>query len=154
MRILQLPLLLIAPLCSALILAAAPSAQAQAQAGLVVVAHPELEISALTQDEVVNIFLGRYRQLASGVSAAPIDLAYDSPMRSEFYRLLVNKSLTEINAYWSRLRFSGKTKPPQEVKDAAAAIEMVQQRPGALAYVDRSALGDAPGVQILFSFTH
>jgi hypothetical protein len=89
---------------------------------------------------VINIFLGRYRLLPSGIAAEPLDLPYESEFRERFYRLLVNKNLAEINAYWSRLQFSGKTRPPQVVSDVREALSQVAAHPGKLAYVERAQL--------------
>lgn len=81
-------------------------------ADLVLVASASSGIEKLTRTEVINIYLGRYRRLGTGATAVPIDLESGSRSKAEFYSLLVNKSLAEINAYWSRLIFSGKKRPP------------------------------------------
>lgn len=116
-------------------LAAAP---ALAQAGLVLVAHPHSGIERLTRDEAINIYLGRYRLLASGVAAEPLDHPVHAEARHRFYRALVNKTPAEINAYWARLIFSGKTRPPRVVDSVERMLHLVATRPGALAYVERS----------------
>ncbi len=109
-----------------------------AHADLVLVAHPHSGIERLTQEEVINIFLGRYRLLASGVVAEPVDFPIDSDYRTRFYRRLVNKNPAEINAYWARLVFSGKTRPPLVIVTAEAVLNFVASQPGALAYLERS----------------
>lgn len=111
-----------------------PSAHAE----LVLVTSPQSGIERLTQDEVVNIYLGRYRRLASGLAAEPLDQPVDSDARARFYRRLVGKSLAEINAYWARLVFSGKTRPPQVVANPDSMLRIVATQPGTLAYVERS----------------
>lgn len=109
-----------------------------AAADLVLVANPGSGIERLSQDEVVNIYLGRYRWLANGSTAEPVDLADESENRAHFYRRLVGKSLAEINAYWARLVFSGKTKPPMQAGSTEDALQLVATRIGSLAYVERS----------------
>ena len=104
----------------------------------VVVANPKAGIARLTQDEVINIYLGRYRRLASGVTAEPIDQSADSTLKEQFYRQLVGKSQAEINAYWARLVFSGKTQPPRVVTGGDEVMQRVARHPGALAYIERS----------------
>lgn len=125
LRFLLMPLLL------------AASARAGA-ADWVVVANPKAGIARLTQDEVINIYLGRYRRLASGVTAEPIDQSADSTLKEQFYRQLVGKSQAEINAYWARLVFSGKTQPPRVVTGGDEVMQRVARHPGALAYIERS----------------
>jgi ABC-type phosphate transport system substrate-binding protein len=124
----------------ALLIALLPIASALpvAAADWVLVAHPKAGITRLTQDEVTNIYLGRYRRFASGVTAEPIDQAGDATLKADFYRQLVGKSLAEINAYWARLVFSGKTQPPRVVANSDEALQRVARAPGALAYVERA----------------
>ncbi len=78
-----------------------------ARADLVVVVNARSNVDALTRDQVTNIFLGRYRLLPSGMTAMPIDQPAGQTEKARFYRLLVNKDLSEIDAYWARLVFSG-----------------------------------------------
>ena len=107
---------------------------------IVVIVNPQSGVDKLTRDEIIDIFLGRYRKLPSGRMALPIDVAESSAERSRFYQLLVKKSPSEMSSYWARLVFSGQTSPPFQVPDARAALELVQSSPNAIAYVDRSAV--------------
>ena len=107
------------------------------RAEIVVVAHPKSGIEHLTRDDVMNIYLGRYRRLPAEQTAEPVDMQGDSEIKARFYRSLVGKSLAEINSYWARLVFSGKTRPPIALASAEEAIQFVARYPGALAYVER-----------------
>lgn len=118
-----------------LLLAAAVPATA---AEWVLVANPKAGIARLSLDEVINIYLGRYRRLASGITAEPLDQPADSVLRARFYRRLVDKSLPEIQAYWARLLFSGQTQPPRVAASSDEALQFVAGHPGALVYVERS----------------
>jgi ABC-type phosphate transport system substrate-binding protein len=109
-------------------------------ASLVIVVNPQSGVDKLSRDEVVDIFLGRYRKLPSGKTALPIDVAEANSERARFYQLLVKKSSSEMSSYWARLVFSGQTSPPFQVPDAKAALELVQSSPNAIAYMDRSAV--------------
>jgi len=120
-----------------------------AAADWVLIANPKAGIANLSQDDVTNIYLGRYRRLASGLTAEPIDQPADSPLKARFYRQLVDKNLAEINAYWARLVFSGKTRPPRVVANDEEAVQFVSRNLDALAYVDKSKV-DAR-VSIVFS---
>jgi ABC-type phosphate transport system substrate-binding protein len=109
-----------------------------ASADVVVVVNARSGVERLSRDEVTNIFLGRYRRLPDGVTAMPIDQPESSALRAEFYRKLVNKNLSEINAYWSRLIFSGKTAPPRQAEHGAEVPNLLAANPGAIAYLERS----------------
>lgn len=104
---------------------------------LVVVVNPDSGIETLSRNDVVNIFLGRFRQFPSGMTAQPIDLPM-SPVRTQFYRALVNKEPAEINAYWARLIFSGRTSPPVQSETQEDAVKTLRANPGGIAYMERS----------------
>jgi ABC-type phosphate transport system substrate-binding protein len=122
---------------SMLTAAALPAAE---PSSIVVIVNPQSGVDKLSRDEIIDIFLGRYRKLPSGKMALPIDVAEASPERARFYQLLVKKSPTEMSSYWARLVFSGQTSPPFQVPDAKGALELVESSPNAIAYVDRSAV--------------
>lgn len=106
-----------------------------ASAELVVIANPGSGVETLTRDAVVNIFMGRYQKLPSGVTALPVDLADG---KAAFYKALLNKELPEIQSYWARLVFSGQGSPPRQMEDSKEVIDVVASNKGALGYVDRS----------------
>lgn len=105
---------------------------------IVVVVNPGSGVETLSRNDVINIFLGSFRQLPSGIPALPVDLPQGHPARVEFYRLLVGKNPAEINTYWSRLIFSGKTRPPIQAQRVEDAMSMVQGSVGAITYLERS----------------
>ncbi len=113
------------------------SAAEPAPEDLVIVVNPASGVSALASADAVNIFMGRYRRLPSGLVAFPIDIS-GGDQRQRFYWQLVRKNLAEIDAYWARLVFSGQTSPPLQVPDDATAVALVAQNRAAIAYVARS----------------
>lgn len=104
---------------------------------IVVVVNPGSGVESLSRNDVINIFLGGFRQFPSGIPALPIDLPQGHPAREEFYRLLVGKNPSEINTYWSRLIFSGKTRPPIQAGRVEDALSMAQGSAGAITYLER-----------------
>lgn len=105
---------------------------------LVVVVNARTAVDRLSQDDVINIFLGRYRRLPGGEAAFPIDQAVDGGIKAVFYQRLVNKNLNDINAYWARLVFSGKAAPPLKTSSPTEVSKHLVNTPGAIAYLDRS----------------
>jgi ABC-type phosphate transport system substrate-binding protein len=114
---------------------------------IVVIVNPASGVDKLTRDEVIDIFLGRYRKLPSGRVALPIDVNETGAERAQFYHLLVKKSPAEMSSYWARLVFSGQTSPPFQVPDAQTALELVQSNPNAIAYIGRAAV--TPKVKVV-----
>ncbi len=105
---------------------------------LVVVVNLNSGIEKLNKDDVVNIFMGRYRQLASGVAAEPIDLANPISAKQNFYSIIVGKELSEINSYWARLKFSGQRSPPRQVDSDEAVIQLISKTTGGIGYIDKT----------------
>ncbi len=55
--------------------------------------------------------------------------------------------MAEINAYWARLRFSGRTQPPQRLESSEAALAAVLADRNAVAHLESDALD--PRVKIV-----
>jgi hypothetical protein len=123
---------------------------APAWADLVVVANPKSGIERMSREEVVFVFMGRWRHLPSGIAAQPVDLPIESQERTAFYRQLVNKSPSEIKAYWSRLIFSGGSRPPAVSDSREEQLRILASTPGAIGYLERSAVDGR--VKIVFDF--
>lgn len=126
---------LLALVTAGLTLLAIPAARAEK---LVVIVNPASGVEHLAVDDAVNIFMGRYRRLPSGISAMPIDIGKDSAERRDFYHRLVGKDLPAIDAYWARLVYSGATSPPLRAPNGATAVDIVADNVAAIAYVKSS----------------
>ena len=127
-----------------------PTVRAQTKT-LVVIVNPAIGVQHLTRSEVLDIFLGRYRNFPTGASALPIDLDVSSEARSQFYLLLAHKNPSDMVSYWARLSFSGKISPPFAVSGVETAVDIVATNPNAIAYVDRSVVDSR--VRIAFEIT-
>ena len=73
--------------------------------------------------------------LESGHKVKPVDYESGSDLRTLFYKSLVNKSERQINAYWSRLIFSGRAKPPLQVSSPEESLAYLLTNQSALAYM-------------------
>lgn len=120
------------------ILALSMVAPAVVAEDLVVIVNPKSGVSQLTREEVVDVFMGRNRQLPSRLTALPLDLPSSTAEREQFYRQLTGRSLAEINAYWARLMFTGRATPPILVSGQDESLLMVMDNRSAVAYVSRS----------------
>ena len=117
------------PVLLALLLAT----QGAAAEELVLIVHRDSGISTLSREQASHLFLGRVKMLPSGGRANVVEV---EPLRASFYRRLLGREIAEINAYWARLQFSGRTQPPLRVSDSAAAVARVAEDPQAIAFVD------------------
>lgn len=121
-------------------------------AELVVAVRSDSEIGTLSRNEVIDIFLGRFRQLPSGQRAEPLDLAAQSPEREAFYHSLINKTGAEINAYWARLLFTGRVTAPKVMDSPEKVLEELIRNPRAIGYLERSRM-DRCLLRIVFEIT-
>lgn len=121
---------------------------AYADEKIVVVINADSNIEQLTKEEVINIFLGRFRQFSAGTTAQPID-QMDQTKRALFYKKLVGKELADINSYWARLIFSGKTKPPRQANNVEDLIRLINTVPGAVGYMEISEINS--NVKVAFT---
>ncbi|MBP7640711.1 hypothetical protein [Thauera phenylacetica] len=120
------------------------STQGAAAEELVVIVHRDSGISTLSREQASHLFLGRVKMLPSGGRANVVEV---EPLRASFYRRLLGREIAEINAYWARLQFSGRTQPPLRVSDSAAAVARVAEDPQAIAFVD--AVPDDPRARVV-----
>ncbi len=120
-------------------------------AELVVVVNARCGVAAMTRNEVINLFFGRNRQFFNGVEARPVDMVDSHPDRARFYRGLVGKDLSEVNAYWARQVFSGRMQAPVKVGSNEEMLRRVLAEPGGIGFVDL-AKADAR-VRVVYEFS-
>lgn len=75
------------------------SAIAPAEANIVVVAHKDSPLIAMSREEVVDLFLGKYKT-SHDIPVRPLD-SKDSSLRDRFYSATANMSGMRVKAYWS-----------------------------------------------------
>jgi len=100
---------------------------------MVLVVHQSNKISHLEKKDVIDIYMGRFKTFPDGNPAQPIDFPASSIEKSVFYQRLVGKSERNINAYWSRLLFSGRATPPLKATSKSDVINRVGAK--SLAYL-------------------
>lgn len=140
------------------LLAISLAGQADAQttgssSNLVVVVNAKMPAPALTAKDVTDLYLGRTRNLSNGQAVVPLDNPAASTVRARFYKALTGKAITDINAYWARLLFTGQSSPPQPMADTAALLDAVRSSPFMMAYVEQSQIPnpEALGLKVVLS---
>jgi ABC-type phosphate transport system substrate-binding protein len=110
-------------------------------ADVAVIVHPDSPVQSMTPRQVSDLYLGRTRSFDLGdqsntVSASIYEQPADSVVRETFFRTLNGMRISQVNAYWARLRFSGEMLPPSSLGDMRAALDVVARNKNAIAYVD------------------
>ena len=111
-----------------------------AHAEVAIVVNKSVAISEIATDQAADIFLGNIDSLPNGTKMVPIDQEDAEKVRAEFYTKVVKKDAAQLNAYWSRLIFTGKGEPPKKVADNAEVLALVASNPNIIGYVDASAV--------------
>lgn len=113
---------------------------ANALADVVVVVSAKSKLSALKVSQVAQIFLGKTNKFPDGRDAIPLDQPEGSEIRKEFYSKVTGKDPAQINAYWSKIIFTGEGQPPKVVTGNDAVKKAVIKNPNAIGYIDKKAV--------------
>ncbi len=111
-------------------------------ADIVVVVHPSNSIKELTRRQVVDLYMGRTSHFPNGQQLKRYDQPNNSSVRAEFYFRMTQRPIAAINAYWARLRFTGRASPPRVVSDHLEILEIVEKNPDAIGYLKKKHLND------------
>lgn len=110
-------------------------ASAEQDVPLVVVVSKNNPVIELTRREVIDIYMGRYTVFPNGKTASPIDYPSNSKIKNQFYLSLVKLSAQKVNAYWSRLLFAGRARPPREITAVEELTFLLTHNTDSIAYI-------------------
>jgi ABC-type phosphate transport system substrate-binding protein len=111
-------------------------------AELVLVVHPEND-ATLDLQVTKRIFLGKEKRFSNGKEVLPINQIVGSESRDTFDSDTLERSSSQISAYWSKLVFTGKGIPPKEVSNDLEVLQIVADNKNAVGYVDSASVTGA-----------
>lgn len=109
-----------------------------AWAGVVVVVSSKSGVTAMTKDQVADIYLGNSKNFPNGSPATAADLPEAAAERTEFHKAVTGKSAAQFKAYWAKMVFSGKGVPPKELATPAEMKSALAEHPNMIGYLDKS----------------
>lgn len=109
---------------------------------IVVVTSQKNQLEAIDRKGLIDLFMGKYAAFPNGELATPIDIESETDLKAQFYQSLVGLPLARVNAYWSRLKFSGRVKPPAIEQSISDVQRRLAEDESALAYVYESHVTD------------
>ncbi|MFC6440923.1 phosphate ABC transporter substrate-binding protein [Bowmanella sp. JS7-9] len=104
-------------------------------AEIAIIVHPS-NGDTITQDDISKLFLGKDKSFPGGAPAVPINQG--GAIGDEFNEKALNKSSTQMKAYWSKLVFTGKGTPPKDAASDEEAKALVAGNPNLIGYIDAS----------------
>ncbi|MGS2722066.1 hypothetical protein [Paraglaciecola aestuariivivens] len=117
---------------------------------LVLVVNKNNPTKTLTRSQLIDLYMGKYVAFPDGTKAVPVDIESDENTKKQFYESLVGMPLARVNAYWSKVKFSGRARPPTQQKDEQAILNFVSETENAIAYVHQSSVTDT--VKVVYRF--
>ena len=118
-----------------------------AHAGAIVVGKSSA-FASMDLDMAKKVFLGREISM-NGQNIAVIYQG-EGPTRTDFETRVLNKTGSDLTAYWSKLIFTGKATPPLEAGGDDGVKALVGRINGSVGYVSDAAIDDS--VKVLFKF--
>jgi len=121
----------------------------QSVAEVSVIVHPEND-SSFDKATIKKIFLGKSKNFENGKIVILLSPKTGTPASIEFNENVLGKSASQINAYWSKMIFTGKGTPPQELETAEDIISAITGNRDAISFIDTASVTDAVKVVATF----
>jgi len=112
------------------------------QEPLAVVVHKNNPVEELSRSELIDLFMGKYVAFPNDVKAMPVELNGDHKIKVEFYQNLVGMTLSRVNAYWSRLHFTGRKRAAVFKLSESDIINFIMANEQAIGYMPQSLITD------------
>ena len=113
-----------------------------ATAEVVAVVSSKSTVTTLSDNQVVDIFLGKVHRFPNGETVHAVDQNEDSATREEFYLKVTGKSPAQVKAHWSKIIFTGRGNPPKEVGNSADVKKYLSVNPNAIGYIDAKSVDE------------
>lgn len=107
-----------------------------------VIVHPS-NSNTIDESFIKKAFTGKVKSFDNGESVIAINQESDTKSVEEFNEKLLNKSASQLKAYWSKQIFTGKGTPPKEVSNDNEVIKLVSTNPNLIGYIDASTVNDS-----------
>lgn len=119
---------------------------ARADEQIALVSGVDGAVAMISREEAEELYSGRTSSLRDGT---PVRLLDQPPgqLRDSFYEALIRKNALQTRAHWSRMVFSGRARPPQQLTGTASVSAVVKADPNAIGYLPANEV--AEGIRIL-----
>ncbi len=122
---------------------------ANVQADLAIIVSAKRPPLKMTQEEVAKIYLAKATTFPDGQRALPVDQSRGNAPRDAFIEKVLDKSDSQLRAYWSCVVFTGIGKPPSEHGGDNEIKKLVADNPNLIGYIDKSKLDSSVAAVLL-----
>lgn len=111
----------------------------QAEIAVIVNKNNSVTINA---EEIKGIFLGKINTFPNGLEAIPLVQKAKTPIANEFTKKVLKKTNSQIQAYWSKLVFTGQGTSPKELSNNKKVISIVSSNLNTIGYINAKDIPD------------
>lgn len=117
---------------------------------LAVIVNKSNPIKSISKGDLKKIYLGKMKRFGSGTKIKIADYKKGKKLRKKFYKKIAGRSEKDINNYWYRLVFTGKSVPPVPLDGHDSILEFVAENDGGIGYIPKDKVsGDVKSVLII-----
>ncbi|GIU40453.1 hypothetical protein TUM4438_01660 [Shewanella sairae] len=108
------------------------------------------ELPPLSKNKARMLYRGKSKKISGSLKIVLVDLPEASIHREDFYKMLLGKSVSQMNGYWAGLAFSGKGSPPEELDsdDIKQILKWLNDNPNGIAYAPIESVPDEVNILI------
>lgn len=108
-------------------------------ADVAVIVHPD-NIQPFDKYSINRLFLGKDKTFANKTSVLLVAQSQNTIASQEFNSKVLEKNAKQLNAHWSRLVFTGKGTPPDELDSDVEVITRVKENNNAIGYINSESI--------------
>lgn len=114
-------------------------------AEIAIIVNKASSLTAAQASEIQRVYLGKTQKI-DGTDVTPINQTKNTSLSDTFNKTVLSKSSNQVKAYWSKLIFTGKGTPPQELNNDIEVINAVRNDVSTIGYIDASLVDDSVNV--------
>jgi len=118
-----------------------------ADSPIVLVVNDSVKIEQISIDSLRAIYSLRQLSWSDGVEVTTFVLDIDGDIHRKFCRDLLKVYPHQLKKGWDRMEYTGRARGPQVVQSEQMLLDLVQQIPGAIGYVQR--VVETPNVHMI-----
>lgn len=122
---------------------------ALANAEVAVIVNPAND-ATFTHDDIASLFLAKTKKFPNKETAVVVDRPEGSSIRVSFTDTILKRNEQQLKSYWSRLIFTGKGVPPQQLESDDEVKGLVSRNPDTMGYIDAASVDDS--VKVIATF--
>ena len=118
-------------------------------AEIAIIVNKASTLTAAEASDIERVYLGKSKNIG-GTEVTPINQEKKAGLSEAFNKVVLNKTSNQVKAYWSKLVFTGKGTPPQELSNDAEVLNAVKNDVNTIGYIDASVVDDS--VKVILKF--